>query len=83
MQAETLGLHLARYCHQGGRQYNTEAFSSEIADSLPGDAKADSLRRTQQDQPQDRLRVAARHVAEGRLIIAKQRATVARLENSG
>jgi hypothetical protein len=38
MQAETLGLHLARYCHQGGRQYNTEAFSSEIADSLPGES---------------------------------------------
>jgi len=32
---------------------------------------------------QDKLRVAARHVAAARHIVAKQRAIVARLENSG
>jgi uncharacterized protein YtpQ (UPF0354 family) len=41
------------------------------------------LRDMQQDRQQDRLRVAARHVAAGRHIVAKQRAIIARLENNG
>lgn len=63
-----------------GWHHNTATFRSRIADTMQKVIFCDTM---WQDPPQDRLRLAARHVAIGRCIVARQCVLIARLKENG